>query len=319
MAMPGNDSELLLLFLLLQTIYEEDDPFLNDILYDQIRRRFKQRERLDPELDHLLERFLHHPPRRRSRRLEESREIATSVLEGFRKSFEESTSKKLDELKKAIAKVADDSQHVRSDLEFYRKDFGGFKKDSQDYFWLLAAGADIRGIPLTRYVPVRAYISDPVPGQETLYKIVASLEKLLDEVGFEKADEFPEESGSWWKRLILRTKDPATQKEVTHRLQKVERAAELAYLDKPQAEANQCQAQAASALISALKETANACIQTGALLVGKGTNNGESSIVVRTLTPIELKHLEENQGILRRPEEILDWLQSTQKKRLTKP
>jgi hypothetical protein len=319
MAIPGNDSELLLLVLLLQGIYEDDDPFLNEVLYDRIRRKLKQRELLDPELDHLLERRLHYPGRYRSRRLEESREIATSVLEGFRQSFEESTNKRIGELETTIAQVAEKSQQIELELGSQREALDGHRRDAQDYFWLMASGADIRAVAVTRYVPVRAYISDPVPQQATLNRIVSSLERLLDDAGFEKTDDFPEESGSWWKRLVLRTKDPATQKEVTDKLKKVERAAEIAYLDKPQAEANQCQAQAAASLIGALKETENACIQAGSLLVVKATNNGNASIVVRTLTPIELKHLEENQAVLRRPEEILDWLQGAEKKRLTKP
>lgn len=222
----------------------------------------------------------------------------------------------------SIKELRNDTEKISSHLKDYSNELTEYKRDAQDYFWLLGTGADIKHVKLIRYVPVRAYISDPVPKRATLNNLVESIEKLVAEFGFDKTDEFPEEDGSWWKKLVLKTKEAMTQKEVADRLEKVERAAEIAYLDKPQAEANQCQAQAASALITSLKDTNNACIQVGSLLVVKATDNNsgkkDTSIIARTLTPMELKHLEENQAILRKPAEILDWLQNIQKKRLSR-
>ncbi len=315
--MPGNDSELLLLFLLLQSLSEEDDPFFGEMLYDKIRKRLRSSELFDPEIDHLLERRFRYPQKSRSRRLSESREIATSVLEGFRKSFEESTNKRIDELENSVHKIDEHTQSLQSDLSKHKAKATAFRRTSQDYLWLLGAGVDITKVKLNRYIPVRVYLSDPVPEQRTLDKLSNSIAQLLEEAGFERSDEFPEETGSWWKRFVFKTKNAVTNKEVTDRIKKVERAAEIAVLDKPQAKANLCQAQAASALISSLSDTENACIQAGSLLVVKATNNNESSIITRTLTPMELKYLEENQAVLRKPEEILDWLQGVEKKRLT--
>lgn len=64
--------------------------------------------------------------------------------------------------------------------------------------------------------------------------------------------------------------------------------------------------QAASSIISSLSETTMACVQAGSLLVVKATTNDNSAVVVRTLTPLELKHLEENQSLIRKPEKILE-------------
>jgi len=86
MASPGNNSELLLLILLLQSLSEEDDPFFGREIYERLRRRLKHSELFDPEIDHLLERRFRYPGRYRDRRLSEAREVATSVLEGFRRS-----------------------------------------------------------------------------------------------------------------------------------------------------------------------------------------------------------------------------------------
>ncbi|MCH8532960.1 MAG: hypothetical protein LAT65_19090 [Saccharospirillum sp.] len=318
MAMPGNDSDLLLLFLLLQSVSDEDDPFLGEMLYERIRDRLKRSEFFDPEIDHLLRRKLRYPQKSRSRRLSESRDIATSVLEGFRRSFEESTNQKIDGLEKLIHKIEERTQSLQSDLSKHKSEAALFRRTAQDYLWLLGAGIDITKVEVNRYIPVRVYLSDPVPERNILNQLSDSIAQILEDTGFERSDEFPEEKGSWWKRFVFRTKDAVTNKEVTDRVKKGERAIEIAVLDKPQAEANLCQAQAASALISSLANTANACIQAGSLLVVKATNNNnESSIITRTLTPMELKHLEENQAVLRKPEEILDWLQGVEKKRLT--
>lgn len=182
--------------------------------------------------------------------------------------------------------------------------------DLRSFVWAASVGADISAIKMVRYIPVRVYLKDTTPDAKIPERIVQFILNIAETMGFEKAEEFPEESGSWWKRLFLKTKEALTHKEVTDRLDKAERAAELKYLDKPQAEANKSQAEAASSLISALKETNNACVQAGSLLIVKATSaDGNSCVLARTLTLTELKWLEENQALLRDPQQILEHLQ----------
>ncbi len=315
--MSENDSELLLLFLLLQSLGEEDDPYIGEMLYDRVRSRLGRSELFDSDIGHLLERSLRNPKRSKSRRLSESREVASSVLEGFRRSFEESADRRFHELEHMVHNIDNRTKLLETQQEKHETETTAFRRTSQDYLWLLGAGVDLAKVKLNRYIPVRIYLSDPVPDKDVLDKLSTSIALLLEEEGFEKSDEFPEESGSWWKRFVFITKNAVTNKEVTDRIKKAERATEIAILDKPQAEANLCQSQAASALISSLSDTENACVQAGSLLVVKATNSNGATIVVRTLTPMELKHLEENQAVLRKPEEILDTLQGLEKKRLT--
>jgi hypothetical protein len=136
-----------------------------------------------------------------------------------------------------------------------------------------------------------------------------AVENFFEPFGIERSFELPDESGSWWKRALLRTKNFLTHDEVQDRFRKAEEALEVKYLDKPQAEANNLQAGAAAQLITALNTTHNACVQVGSLLLVKATDtDGKCAVIARTLTSDELRRIEENQAILKRPEEILEWL-----------
>lgn len=315
----GSDSDLVLLLLLSSLLNEDYDPFVSEKLYDRLRYRLSNSELDDPDIRYLLEDRLFRKRRRgfSKDRQYEVREIAEDVFKRFQSSTPESTLMKFSMFESKL-KAVESSLNETNDLAKETKtELFDLKTSAQDYLWLLSSGVDISEVELKRYLPVRIYVSDPLPSQNTLNKLASSVEDLLREENFEKTDEFPDESGSWWKRFVLRTKGVATSKEVAERLKKAERATEIAILDKPQAEANQCQAQAAASIISSLSETTNACVQAGSLLVVKATTNGNSAVVVRTLTPLELKRLEENQSLLRKPEQILEWLQHSCEKQLT--
>jgi hypothetical protein len=153
------------------------------------------------------------------------------------------------------------------------------------------------------------FLGDPVPDEASRKYVLSSLEDFLEIFQIERSSELPDESGSWWKRLLFRTKTLLTHDEVQDRFRKAEEALEAKYLDKPQAEANSLQAGAAAQLITALDSTHNACVQVGSLLLVKATDaNGKCAVIARTLTSDELRRIEENQAILKRPEEILEWL-----------
>lgn len=108
------------------------------------------------------------------------------------------------------------------------------------------------------------------------------------------------------KRFVLKTKSVATSKEVAERLKKQRELLKLRFLINRKLKLINASEQAASSIISSLSETTMACVQAGSLLVVKATTNDNSAVVVRTLTPLELKHLEENQSLIRKPEKILE-------------
>jgi Tfp pilus assembly protein PilZ len=161
----------------------------------------------------------------------------------------------------------------------------------------------------SRTLLVKIYVAGRVPGAAWRNGLTEALENLLEGPVMRLAGQKPDRFGSWWKELIFRTRKAAESQEVRDALEKAKTAIELAYLDGPQAAANEKQAQGASAVIAALSNIESACIQAGSLLVVKCTNDdGRSAIFARTLSPVELKRLESNQAMLQRPDDILAWL-----------
>jgi len=242
------------------------DPAGYDLLR-YLRRRGRLGERIDPELDMLLERALY---ARRSVRVEDIED-------------------RLNNLQRRISNVS---------------------ADLYDLTWLLESGGDIADARVQRAVPARMYVAESV-SHDLRRRISTAVDELLRSLGLEKVEELPDEHGSWWKRFIFKTKSALTHEEVKTRLKKAEEAIEATYLDKPQAEANNQQAQGAASLIAALKDVDNGCVQVGTLLVVKATDgNGKCAVAARTLTRDELKHLEQNQAILKEPGRVLELLQA---------
>ena len=305
---PENDDALLIILLTTLVRSEwDDDPRLREVLYRRLRRQPQFRESLDPELEELL--FLRSP--RRPRRLEEAREIATSVLEGFRASFEDSVGKRIEDLSTRVGVVEEAQSQLTSGATSQADGQLVTKHTLHDFIWMLSSGVNIEHARMTRYVPMRIFLGEPVPGEESRKHLVDALVGLFTPLGFERSYELPEESGSWWKKLVLRTAGVFTQDEVRKRLDTAERAVEVKLLNKPQAEANNLQAAGAASLIDALTKVPNACIQVGTLLLVKETDAADkSALVVRTLTQEELKRLEEEPPMLRRPGAILELLQA---------
>lgn len=178
------------------------------------------------------------------------------------------------------------------------------------WFMESGKGEDALHLPLLRAIPVRIFIGDPVPPRPELEKIIQAVTAFVSGMGFQIGVALPEEKGSWWKSFFFRARKLLTSQEVQRRTAVAEAVLKAHMLDKPQAEANKAQAEGAAALISSLANVRNACVQAGTILIVKRTSpDGESLMWVRTLTINEVRALEENQGMLRRPDSILEWLQ----------
>lgn len=219
-----------------------------------------------------------------------------------RTEFEDRMEKRISDLSRRIIYL-EKTQHVEKPEQLQIRD------TLDDLIWKLTYDVDLRAVQMQRRVPMRIFFGDPVPEEFMRDDLLSDLGHILKEAGLYFDYLLPEEKGSWWQKIYLVTGEILTKDEVQKRLDLIEAALKTAYLDKPQAEANQTQADAAAKLISALQNVPNACIQVGTLLLVKVTRqDGTCTVAVRTLTATELKRLEENQSALRRPEEILEML-----------
>jgi hypothetical protein len=176
---------------------------------------------------------------------------------------------------------------------------------NNDMQWLLSTGADISAVPLLRFVPVRIYLSRP--GKVPLHELLFLVRKVFSK-DFEGVLELPTESGSIIKRLWLKSRQKLLQHQVEERLTT---ALGIQYLDRPQAEASKLAAEGLATILGGLKDIPNATIQIGNILVAKRTlPNGECNVAARTLSPVELKKLEENRGLLQDPRRAFDFLEA---------
>lgn len=175
--------------------------------------------------------------------------------------------------------------------------------DVHSFFVAQGLGVDTNKIPLRRFLPVRVYLQDS--SLEDVAGVASQVEKAIALLGFDFAEDFPAEEGSFRKGWFVKSKELLTQDEVTDRLKKIEKALEIKHLDGPQAEVARVLSEAIRNLKELVSDQSSAAIQCGPILLVKTTNRGKSSLQVRTLTPREVIHLERNQDLLTNPATIM--------------
>ena len=304
---------LLLTALLLASAGWTDDPEILDRIYRRLRDRLYKREVLDPDLDlvfHELSRgaFRFGPSRRRA----EARDIATDVIEGFRKGFEGSLNERFSKVDDELSELRNVQSGIKAEVSSIAGRTASVAVDLHSYLWATLAGIDFSKAQIVRYLPVRVFVGDPVPEEAVLDQLVSAVKELGNTLDLEPAEELPAQKGSWFKTWIEKTKRAFRHEEVQEALEKGRAALEKKYLDKPQAEETNLLADAAAKVITALSAIPGPCCgQAGSLLVIKLIDaDGKPALVFKTLSAIELKRLEENASMLRQPGNILEWLES---------
>jgi hypothetical protein len=212
-----------------------------------------------------------------------------------------------DEIGKRINELSSDQARLSKDvddgIEQIKKDSSVLAADLHHWLAIQSLGLDLSDVKISRFIPMRVYLSD-VP-DEGIEGVVAAIGEFVEAFGFEVADTFPEVRGSWYKKWFVKTKEVASQPEVEKRLSKIERAVELRGLGLPQAEIDERQASAVSALINAIGPIPSAAIQSGSILLLKLIVDGQATIQVRTLSQREMIVLENHQDLLDSPKDIL--------------
>lgn len=290
----------------------------------------------DPEFMDLLRR---RPIYTHERRMRETREIASTVLEGARLS----DSKKIDDLEERTSLLLFRLNDLKQQLDAR---LTASSAELHSFLWLASTGADLKHARIQRYIPARAYVTDPVPSESALQDLVNSVNSLADALGFERAEELPERKGSWFKEWFQRTKKAVTSPEVKETaiiladgqvakhgwLPQAEVEKVQAETAKLSAESEKIKAEAELARAQAKKLTAEAenlvidrlqklqqsieripgdvCVQLDRYLCIKSAsaNTAQTRMLIIYLNDSALKHLAENSAMLERPNEILLWL-----------
>jgi hypothetical protein len=115
-------------------------------------------------------------------------------------------------------------------------------------------------------------------------------------------------SGSIFRRsraILRRGVDTA---DLRVRLAKVERALELSYLDRRQADVDAVESEAVRRLVDSLKDVPQACLRIGSIFLIKFQDSHGPVLVVRTLSPLEAHTLERFPEIQRNPRVALEAL-----------
>ena len=207
-----------------------------------------------------------------------------------------------------IADVRGKLGEVISVVEILTQKNADLSAGTHEWLAIQSLGIDSAEVKISRFVPLRAYLSDTPEG--TIENVSDAIGDLLKAFEFEISDDFPPIIGSWYKKWFANTKDIATQPEVIKRLEKIERAVELKGLGQPQADIDKTQSQAIASLLEAVEKIPNAAIQAGSIILVKTTLTSGPTIKVKTLSQRELIHLENNQKLLLSPADLLENLSS---------
>jgi hypothetical protein len=296
---------------------DRDDWYL---LRDLMKRRIK--EPFDDEWLYLFDRIISRREkfgdsdlRQRLSQFEESFASASSrlaelseVVEVLRKEapqrelFQQHVSR-IDSISQALP---DEQKRLARSIESLTLGQRTLQTDVHTYLVAQSMGLDLNVIPLPRFVPIRVYLSEA--SRSDIQNVSNAVSRIAEAFGFAVSDEFPEKTGSWWKKWFVKTKEVATQPEVQQRLEELERVFKLKGLGKPQAEIDKTQAEAVALLVKAVEGIPNVAIQTGAILLVKTPRNGDNCLQVRTLTQRELIHLEKHQDLLTTPDTVFSQL-----------
>jgi hypothetical protein len=295
----GGDRLLVLLILLL--LDGADEPELYDLLRyveDDIDRLFAR----SPRFRDFRGRA---PPRFLIRRLIERRARRSRSLD-----FDfEGSDRTLALVSEVSARLDRQSSSSTQSILEVQTSLTQFSANFAELSWALSIGSKLEDIKMKRNIPVRIYLPEGISTSAIGNALINSIFESLSEFGIEKSTELPAETGSWWKQVWGRTKEALSQEEVAQRLEKLEHAASLKLIDKPQADITKSDADAASKMIKSLEHIPSACVQIGNLLIIKRTpRKGDPQLIVRTLTALELIALEKNKAILKSPNKVIDLL-----------
>ncbi|KAA9156674.1 oxidoreductase [Amycolatopsis acidicola] len=138
--------------------------------------------------------------------------------------------------------------------------------------------------------------------------VLSALDDLAALLGYERPEWEELERGSWWRRAKAGVRKAVTSEELTTRLVKVERALEVATLDRQQAEVDVRSAEAVGRLLASLQEVPQACVRAGSIMLVKYPGEHGPVVLSRTLSQLEIAAFERFPEIQSKPRQALEAL-----------
>ncbi|WP_250035213.1 hypothetical protein [Paractinoplanes maris] len=142
----------------------------------------------------------------------------------------------------------------------------------------------------SQHVAVEVYLdTDDENVQQT---VLAAVDAFVDAAGFDGPFDVEVRRGSIFRRSRAFLRKGADAAELPQRLAKVERALELKYLEKDQAEVDAAQSGAVQQLLDSLSGVPQACLRVGSIFLVKFEDARGPVVLVRTLSQLEMHALE---------------------------
>jgi hypothetical protein len=159
---------------------------------------------------------------------------------------------------------------------------------------------------LSHEIEVKVYLStdDELKAAE----VILHVDELVDELGYDGPLDPATYRGSFIRKSWAKVKQSLTSEEVRELLVKAQRATELRYLDGQQADVDNKIADTLGRLLASLSDVPSACIQVGSILIIKHSGPQGPVLMVRSLSQLEIRALEQFPEIQRDPQKALESL-----------
>jgi hypothetical protein len=205
-------------------------------------------------------------------------------------------------LSREIEALRKELHRLEKNLSLHGKDEQDHHAQTLDFLITMARELSSPSIAITRLLPVTAYVDDH--NYKTFEEVQAAIRQIIAEAGFDIAFESDPVRGSWFGRFFARSKFPVTSEEAEAELRRIEQSLEGQISTPAPAGFDASQSDGVAKLIHSLKDTPDAIIQIGSVLLVKV----DGVPTVRSLTQAELAFLDRNKRLYKMPKEILDEL-----------
>ncbi|PKL38649.1 MAG: hypothetical protein CVV41_22370 [Candidatus Riflebacteria bacterium HGW-Riflebacteria-1] len=232
-------------------------------------------------------------------------------------TFEDFVKAKFRDLDNRVVNLSVDVERVRriqASVSDFERRLEKLECENLSLNWQLQNTKEYIDLKLHRVFPIRIYLSQYYPELE----ILGNMQLLAETLDCKIIWEAEPQIHSFWDMLFGKTNKPEIGTAILDRLEKMEEAMTLKYLDKPQAEITKETVEAFKLINDSLKDTPEGVIQIGSILYIKVLGeDGKSRVFSKTLSREQLILIEENPEILRIPASILENLSVTNNKTKT--